>query len=99
LIFRAAVTRVKLQVSVPISARSRRSPKVAEGMLPSSLPHSSVSSTGVAPVFSTCFGPRTAEAGLAGTIWATRSQSNSILTAARCCLSNGAEASFCSRSI
>jgi len=37
------------------------------------------------------FGPRIAEAGLIGTIWPVISQSNSILTAASCCFTSGAE--------
>jgi hypothetical protein len=36
------------------------------------------SSTGVVPVFTTCVGPRTAEAGLDGATWPVISQSNSI---------------------
>ena len=47
-----------------ISARSRRSRTVSVGMLSISLRHSLASSTGVLPVFTTCFGPRTAAAGL-----------------------------------
>src|ERR1019366_10257062 len=38
------------------------------GMVSRSFRHSLPSSTGVLPVFTTCFGPRTADAGLAGTI-------------------------------
>ena len=38
------------------------------------------------PVLTTCLGPRTAAAGLVGTIWPITSQSNSIRTAASCCL-------------
>ena len=49
------------------------------------------SSTGVLPVFTTCFGPRTAAAGLVGTTWPVISQSNSIRTAASCCFTPGAE--------
>ena len=52
--------------------------------------HSSPSSTGVLPVFTTCFGPRTAAAGFNGTIWPVINQSNSIRTAASCCLTDGA---------
>ena len=44
-----------------ISARSRRSRTVSVGMASSSLRHSLPSSTGVLPVFTTCFGPRTAD--------------------------------------
>ena len=50
-----------------------------------SLRHSSASSTGVVPVFTTCFGPRTAAAGFMGTICPVTSQSNSMRTAASCC--------------
>ena len=42
----------------------------------------SVGSAGVPPVFTTCFGPRTAAAGLVGTIWPVISQLNIIRTAA-----------------
>ena len=62
----------------------------------SSLRHSAPSSTGVLPVFTTCFGPRTAAAGLVGTTWPVISQSNSIRTAASCCLTPGAECFCCS---
>jgi hypothetical protein len=53
--------------------------------------HSLPSSTGVVPVFTTCVGPRTAEAGLDGATWPMISQSNSIRTAASCCFTPGAE--------
>ena len=43
-------------------------------------------STGVLPVLTTCFGPRTELAGLKGRTWPTTSQSKSIRSAARCCL-------------
>ena len=55
-----------------------------------SLRHSSASSTGVLPVFTTCFGPRTAAAGFIGITWPVMSQSNSIRTAASCCFTPGA---------
>ena len=42
------------------------------------------------PVFTTCFGPRTAAAGFAGTTWPVISQSNSMRTAASCCFTPGA---------
>ena len=74
-----------------ISARSRRSRTVSVGMASRSLRHSFPSSTGVLPVFTTCFGPRTAAAGLAGMTWPVISQSNSIRTAASCCFTSGAE--------
>ena len=61
-----------------INARSRRSRTVSVGMLSMSLRHSVASSTGVLPVFTTCFGPRTAAAGFIGTTWPMTSQSNSI---------------------
>ena len=60
-------------------------------MQSSSLRHSVASSTGVLPVFTTCFGPRTAAAGLIGTTWPVISQSNSMRTAASCCFTSGAE--------
>ena len=45
--------------------------------------------TGVAPLVTTCFGPRTAAAGFAGRTWLTTSQSQSMRIAARCCLTVG----------
>jgi hypothetical protein len=53
--------------------------------------HSLPSSTGVVPFFTTCVGPRTADAGLADATWPMISQSNSIRTAASCCFTPGAE--------
>ena len=41
--------------------------------------------TGVAPVVTRCFGPRTAVAGFTGRTWLTTSQSPSMRIAARCC--------------
>jgi hypothetical protein len=46
-------------------------------------------STGVRPFLTTCLGPRTEWAGLTSTTWPTTSQSNSIRSAARCCLTVG----------
>jgi hypothetical protein len=60
-------------------------------MAASSLRQSAASSTGVLPVFTTSFGPRTAEAGFTGTTWPVMSQSNSMRTAASCCFTPGAE--------
>ena len=48
-------------------------------------------STGVLPVLTTCFGPRTELAGLKGRTWPTTSQSNSIRSAARCCFTLAGE--------
>jgi hypothetical protein len=76
---------------VAISARSRRSRTVSFGIASSSLRHSLPSSTGVLPVFTTCFGPRTAAAGLCGRIWPVISQSNNMRIAASCCFTSGAE--------
>jgi hypothetical protein len=42
------------------------------------------------PVFTTCFGPRTAAAGFIGTTWPMTSQSSSVRTAASCCFTSGA---------
>ena len=47
--------------------------------------------TGVAPFVTTCFGPRTADAGFTGRIWLTTSQSQSMRIAARCCFTVGAD--------
>jgi hypothetical protein len=60
------------------------------GIDSSSLRHSALSSTGVLPVFTTRFGPRTAAAGFIGTTWPVTSQSNSMRTAASRCLTPGA---------
>lgn len=51
--------------------------RVVAGMESRSLRHSAHSSTGVLPVFTTCFGPRTADAGLVGNTWPVISESNS----------------------
>ena len=56
-------------------------------MVPVSRRHSAVSSTDFRSY--TCFGPRT-ETRVAGTIWPTTNQSNSIRSAARHCLTLGA---------
>jgi hypothetical protein len=52
------------------------------------------SSTDVSPVFTTCFGRRTA-AGFIGSIWPVMSQSNSMRTAASCCFTLGAPCPCC----
>jgi hypothetical protein len=78
-------------VSVAISARSRKSRAVSVGIASSSLRQSAASSTGVLPVFTTCFGPRTLAAGLVGTIWPVTSQSNSMRAEASCCFTAGGE--------
>ena len=52
---------------------------------------SSAERMGVFPFFTTCFGPRTEEAGFEGTTWPTTSQSKSIRIVARCCLTEGFE--------
>jgi hypothetical protein len=65
----------------------------------SSLRHSAPSSTGVLPVFTTCFGPRMAAAGLVGSTWPVISQSNSIRTPQVAALTPGAECSCCRPSI
>ena len=69
------------------------------GMVSISRRHSWPSSTGVLPVLTTCFGPRTAEAGFVGTTWPVISQSNSIRTAASCCFTPGAAWVCCKVSI
>ena len=56
----------------------------------------SASSTVVLPVLTTCFGPRTAWAGLVATTWPVTSQSNSMRMAARCCLTDGFSKSLAS---
>ena len=67
-------------------------------MLSSSTRASSPKSTGVLPLFTTYVGPRTALAGLDGTICPMTSQSNSIRIAAKCCLTDGGAWVFPSRS-
>ena len=48
--------------------------------------------TGVAPLVTTCFGPRTAAAGFTGRTWLTTSQSPSMrIRAARCCFTVGTD--------
>ena len=48
------------------------------------------------PFFTTYFGPRTAWAGFVSMTWPVTSQSNSILSAARCCFTVGGENWPCS---
>src|SRR5271155_2692190 len=72
-----------------ISARSRRPTSVVTSMLSRSLRASSGVSTGVLPRLTACLGPRTECAGLIASTWPTTSQSNSMRTAARCCLTVG----------
>ena len=62
-------------------------------MLSSNALASLASITGVGPRRTTCAGPRTEAAGLCGTIWPTTSQSNRWRTAARRCLTVGADSS------
>ena len=73
-----------------MSARSRRPTRLSVGMLSNSWRASSGERIGVRPRLTTCLGPRTTEAGLLLTTWPTTSQSNSMRTAARCCLTLGA---------
>ena len=68
-------------------------------MLSSNRRACSASSTVVLPVFTTCFGPRTACAGLVATIWPVTSQSNSMRIAARCCFTDGFSKPLCIVSI
>ena len=89
----AAPIRAKEYVSVAINARSRRSRSVSVGMLSNKARHSAASSTGVIPVLSTCFGPRTADAGFMGMIWPTTIQSKSMQMAASCRFTEGADTS------
>src|SRR5712692_4525888 len=58
-------------------------------MLSSSSRASSAVSTGVLPFFTTYLGPRTAWAGFTSMTWPITSQSNSMRSAARCCLHRG----------
>jgi hypothetical protein len=92
----------------PISARSRSwvtvgcSISVPSGcltlvmMLSSSARVSSAVSTGVLPFFTTYFGLHTAWAGLVSIMWPVTGQSNSIRSAAKCCLTVGGENWPCS---
>ncbi len=79
----------------PISARSRSPTSELVSMAARSARASSRSSTGVLPFLTTCLGPRTACAGLISITWPTTSQSKSIRSADRCCLTVGL-ASSCS---
>src|SRR5215212_4781658 len=63
-----APMRAKAKVMTDISARSRSPSTVDVSMLSSRRRACSASSTVVLPVFTTCFGPRTACAGLVATI-------------------------------
>src|SRR5713226_10316794 len=57
---------------------------------------SSALSTGVLPFLTMYFGPRTAWAGFTSMIWPVTSQSKSMRSAARCCLTDGGASSPCS---
>src|SRR3954467_12753088 len=83
----------------PIKARSRRPTTVEVSMLSIRRRACSSFSTGVLPRRTTYFGPRTAYAGLTASTWPTTSQSNSMRTAARCCLTVGLAAVSCSASV
>ena len=74
----------------PMSARSRSPTRLSAGKLSNSARASSGERIGVRPRLTTWLGPRTTDAGLLRTTWPTTSQSNSMRTAARCCLTEGA---------
>ena len=73
------------------SARSRRPARVPVSMCSRSFLASAGERTGVAPLVTTCFGPRTAAAGFTGRTWLTTSPSQSMRMAARCCFTVGAD--------
>lgn len=83
----------------PISARSRKPIIVSVGIESKSFRASSARSTGVLPRLTEYLGPRTELAGFIGRTWPTTSQSKSIRTAARCCLTVGEEHRICRSSI
>ena len=74
-----------------MSARSRSPARVPGPILSRSCLASAGERTGVEPLVTTCFGPRTAAAGFAGRTWLTTSQSKSTRIAARCCLTVGTD--------
>ena len=73
------------------SARSRSPARAPVSIDSRSFLGSASERTGVAPLVTTCFGPRTAAAGFTGRTWLTTSQSPSMRIAARCCFTVGAE--------
>ena len=73
------------------SARSRSPARAPVSIDSRSFLASAGESTGVAPLVTTCFGPRTAAAGFTGRTWLTTSQSPSMRIAARCCFTVGAD--------
>lgn len=64
-------------------AAADRRQRIVRGIELSNLRNSAPPGTGVLPVLTKCFDPRTA-AGLVGSTWRVISLSNSIRTAARC---------------
>ena len=64
-------------------------------MLPSSSRASPAVSTGVLPFLTTYLGPRTAWAGFTSRTWPVTSQSKSMRSAAKCCLTVGGEHAPC----
>src|ERR1019366_2210163 len=77
-----APMRAKANVITEINARSRKPTRVDVSMLSRRFRACSPVSTVVLPVLTTCFGPRTAWAGLVATTWPVTSQSNSMRMAA-----------------
>ena len=73
------------------SALSRSQARDPESMWSRSLLASAGVRTGVAPLVTTCFGPRTAAAGFTRRTWLTTSQSQSTRMAAKCCLTVGTD--------
>jgi len=72
-------------------ARSRRPACVLTSMLSNSLRASLGERTGVLPLLTMCFGPRTETAGFIGITWPMTSQSKRWRIAERRCLTVGAE--------
>ena len=85
-----------VDTSTPMIARSRR-PTMESVLIESrSVRAWSAFKTGVLPRLTTCFGPRTEDAGFMGTIWPVTRKSKSIRIAAKCCFTVGAAAGWCS---
>ena len=72
-------------------ARSRSPTTLVTSMLENSSRASSAEITGVSPLVTEYFGPRTDAAGLTATTWPTTSQSKSMRIVARCCFTVGFE--------
>ena len=73
------------------SARSRSPARALVSIVSRSFLASAGERTGVDPLVTTCFGPRTAAVRFVRRTWLTTSQSPSMRIAARCCFTVGTD--------